>query len=215
MSKKHLRVLVLAAIALLLLVGVLWRFLSGGSEGGDTPAARIERLRQSGDVEALAEEAGNQEADVARLAVQALGRVGRPAAPRIERAMSDPRSKVREAAAIALGRAAGEEKADRLAAVARTDDSADVRAAAVAALGRVCACDQMKTLLAAMDDPDITVRRKAYAAVTRILDRRYEYNVQDPPEKRRAVIAIIREAWPEMKAETVKYHAARRKKRED
>jgi len=138
-----------------------------------------------------------------------------PAAPRIERAISDPRSKVREAAAIALGRAAGEEKADRLAEVARTDESADVRAAAVAALGRVYACDEMETLLAAMDDPDITVRRKANAAVTRVLDRRYEYHADDPPPKRRAVIAIIRKDWPETKAETVKYHAARRKKRED
>jgi HEAT repeat protein len=208
MQSPRFRLWILLAVAVIVAIGLAWHFRRAGAQS-DT--ARIDRYRERGDVEALAREVSNQKADTAAYAAKAMGTLGRPAAEHLERALGDPRVAVRESAALALGLAAEEGHTAALADAARHDGSATVRAAAVTALGRRRAVDEMEALLAALEDPNRTVRRRAAAAVTRILGRRYEVYVDGPEARRRDAVARLREAWPAMEARTRDYYAGLRK----
>ena len=172
--------------------------LAAGCGGDDQDAARIRHYRDARDTVALAAEVEKPAPAVARMAVEALGHCGPPAAAPLEKAARDTRPEVREMAAIALVRVAGDRPPPVLAALARSDTSADVRAAAVTALGQVRAVDEMETLLAALEDPDRAVRLRASVAVARIIGRRYETHVDGSPDKQREAVAQLRKAWPEM-----------------
>ena len=212
MMSMSLRVRVLIGVALVLAAVLGWRLLSGG-EGLSDPDAnvvRIERLKRKGDVAALAREASGSNVKVARLAVEALGHLGTKATPHIESAMQDSRPEIREKAALALGRAAGVEHSAPLAKAAGSDPSARVRASAVTALGRMHAYTEMQTLLAALEDEDVDVRRRANAAIRRVLGVSFGFRANDPPEKRRRAIATIRRQWPQLKRYADSYYKSRR-----
>jgi HEAT repeat protein len=94
--------------------------------------------------------------------------------------------------------------------VVREDPSPEVRAAAATALGGARAVDEMQTLLAALEDPDRTVRARANAAVARIIGRRYETYVDGTPEQRREAVERLRQAWPSMERDTRDYYRTMR-----
>ena len=208
------RLRILIAIAVVLSVVVGWRLVSGGGDrrnlGPDE--ARIDKLRRAGDVEALAAEIAGADEEAACRAVKAMASVGAKAVGHIERAMQDPRPKIRQKATLAYVRAAEPKQAAPLAKAARDDESPGVRAAAVTGIGRLCAYEEMETLLAAMDDPNLMVRRRAADAVAHIIGRRYRYNANDSSDKRRASIAVIRDVWAKDKKMIGRYHDHKSKK---
>ena len=180
-----------------------------GCSSGDPDSARIEGYRRDGNVDSLAQEVSSSDTADARRAVRALGTLGPQALPRIGEALRDNRIEVRQEAALAYGQAARGEPAIRLgglASVVREDPSPEVRAAAATALGGARAVDEMQTLLAALEDPDRTVRARANAAVARIIGRRYETYVDGTPEQRREAVAKLQQAWPSMERGTRDYY---------
>jgi len=195
MSNRHLRLSVLIGAALVVGAAVTWRLATGG-----------DRYRRKGDVAALGREVSNSDLKVAQRAVDALGVVGPKAVSEIEKAMGDDRPKVRAKAAIALASAGHRDRTALLAKAARDDPSADVRATAVSALGQVYAYNEMETLLAALEDGDVTVRRRAAEAICRITGVDFAFRADDPPEKRRKIIAIVRHLWPKMEPRVRDYY---------
>jgi len=186
--------------------------VAGCREPADANSARIDGLRRDGDSQALSQEVAGADLPSARRAVHALGTMGPKALPEIEQALRDERAEVRQQAALAYGQAAGADlpQVRRLAEVARQDPAAEVRAAAVTAIGNARAVDEMDTLLAALEDPDPTVRARASAAVARIIGRRYQTYVDGTPEERRQAVAALRQEWASMAQGVRQYHAARR-----
>ena len=204
MAFRGVRLVVLLVIAGVLATLVVWHAtrkepLGGGPAPRDPDAARVEQYRREGNLEALAGEAENPRAEVATRAVRAMGFLGPAAVPHLERRIGDARPEVREAAVVAWGRAAGDRPPEVIAAAARTDPSVIVRAAAVSVLGQVRAVNEMETLIAALDDPDHRVRVRASASIERILGRRYEVYLDDPPgsERRREAVEGLRKIWAE------------------
>jgi len=193
------------AAFLVLASGLTVAALLSGCSGDESAAARIERMGRQGDADGLAREAQNPDPDVSRLAVHTLGNLGSKAAPQVEEALKDPRSEIREAAAIALPRVERKQSARALASVVREDGSPNVRAAAATALGQVYAVDEVEALLAALEDPDRIVRFRASAAMARIVVRRYEFYVDGTPEERREAVERFRAAWPSMREDIRKF----------
>ena len=214
MTGSRMRPAILIGIALVLGVVVAWRFTTGGdSVDADETTARIDKLERAGDVRELAREVAKADVRVARRAVLALGRVGREAVREIEQALKDTRPKVREAASVALGRAGDEDEAPALAAVATGDESSSVRASAVQALGRMRAYTEMETLLQALNDEDIAVRRRANTAIVKVVGAGVGFQASDPPAKRAQAIRELRAMWMKMKAKTEEFYKARRSRR--
>ncbi len=205
MHQSRTRTVVLGLLGAVLLI-TLARMLAGlggdgGASQGDPDLARVEKLAENGDVEALAQEVDHQRIEVARRAVRGLGRIGRRAAPRIENLLRvNPRPEVREEAALALAKAAGDERALVLAEAAKRDKSPDVRAAAVTGLASVRAVDEMEAIFDALLDENRMVRIRAAAAVDKITGRRWELYVDGPAHKRAEAVQKLRQAWPGMKA---------------
>jgi hypothetical protein len=54
---------------------------------------------------------------------------------------------------------------------------------------------EMETFLAAMDDPDPIVRRRAGEAAKRFACADVRFRAEDPPEKRQAAIQTLRDLW--------------------
>ena len=205
----RLRIFIGLAVALALIVAGKLLFFGGEDTSTDDARgpqhARIEKLRRAKNLAALGAESGHASENVARLAVGALGRLGPEALPKIAKAMGDKRPRVREKSATAYAQVARHDQAAPLAKLAREDRSANVRAAAVAGLGRVCAFDEMETILVAMDDPDIAVRRRASKAATRIACVIVGYKADDLPAKRRAAIQRMRAHWQKEKDSARQY----------
>ena len=192
------RLLVLIGIGLLLLAFLAGRWLIFGDDNGeaeDPQLAQIRQFQESGDVEGLAERVGRGDALVAGRAVEALGRVGSRSLRHIEAAMHDPRPRVREKAATAFARVARYDNARSLARMATKDESPNVRAAAVSGLGKLAAFDEMDTILAAMSDPDLAVRRRAGRAARKIACAEVGYDPEAPPAERRVAIERMRSVW--------------------
>jgi len=216
MAYRGVRLAVLLIIAGVLATLVVWRAtrketLGGGPPPRDPDLARVEQHRREGNLEALAGEAENPRAEVATRAVRAMGSLGPAAVPHLERRIGDARPEVREAAVVAWGQAAGDLHPEVVAAAARTDPSVVVRAAAVSVLGQVRAVNEMDTLIEALDDPDRMVRVRASAAIERILGRRYEVYLDDPPgsERRRQAVENVRQIWAEEGHGARDYYAAK------
>ncbi|MCX5676859.1 MAG: HEAT repeat domain-containing protein [Planctomycetota bacterium] len=193
-----------------LLAAVAVTLSAAGCSSGDPDSARIEGYRRDGNVESLAQEVLSSDTADARKAVQALGTIGPQALPRIDEALRDNRIEVRQEAALAYGQAARGEPVRRLASVVREDPSPEVRAAAATALGGARAVDEMQTLLAALEDPDRTVRARANAAIARIIGRRYETYIDGTPEQRREAVEKLRQAWPSMEQGMRDYYKTQR-----
>jgi len=199
MQKPPLRLVVLIAVAVVLAGLVIWQLAFPGEDDAsaepDAAAARIEELRRERNVAGLAKEVSASDARTARRAVAALGRIGSEAVQQVKQAMRDPRPRVREQAASSFAEVAQREDAAPLARLAVEDKSPNVRAAAVSGLNRMCAYDQMESLLAAMMDGDIIVRRRAYRAAKRFACVQVAYRADDPPSKRRAAVQQLRAEW--------------------
>ena len=213
MFKGRLLLLVLIGIALVLVPLVVWQFATAG--GGnveaetetDPIAVRIEGHRRNGDTAALVREASSADVKVVRLAMYALADSGPVGVPHIERAIRDDRPQVREAAAAALGRAAGRDRSGLLAEVVSKDTAANVRATAASALGQMRAYNEMETLITALEDSDRMVRSRANAAINRITGVHFKFRADDPLKERNKAIAMIRRLWPTMKPNIERYYA--------
>jgi HEAT repeat protein len=199
------RLLVLIGVGLVMLAFLLGRWLFFGDEAGDSELAGIRQLQEAGDVEALAERVRRADAPVAGRAVEALGRVGSQSLGHIEAAMRDPRPLVREKAATAFARVARYDNARSLARMAAKDESANVRAAAVSGLGKLAAFDEMDTILAAMNDPDLAVRRRAARAARKIACAEVGYDPEAPLAERRVAIERMRGVWEAGKGRAAEY----------
>ncbi len=216
MTKVPLRLQTLIGIALLVAAAVVWRYAvaKGGGNAAvevdpeeDPIAARIEGHRRSRDTAALAKEASGDDVEAARLALYALAGSGSAGVPHIERAMRDQRPQVREAAAAALGRAAGRERSALLAEVVRDDTVASVRATAASALGGMRAYNEMETLMEALEDEDTAVRRRANAAISRITGIQFKFRADGPQKDRDKAIATMWELWPTIKLNLERHYA--------
>ena len=163
----------------------------GGS--GDPDTDRVNRLQKQGNAAALEQEVEKADTRVACLAVRALGRMGPQAQPQIEKALKSQYAEVRQEAALVYPRAVRGTAAPPLASAARTDGEPNVRAAAVTALGHMAAVDEIETLLAAVEDPDPLVRRRASEAIARIMGRIYDFS--GTPQQRHEAAALVRERW--------------------
>ncbi|MGB2802988.1 MAG: hypothetical protein WBD52_11865 [Phycisphaerae bacterium] len=217
MAYRGVRLAVLLIIAGVLATLVVWRAtrkepLGGGPAPRNPDVARVEQFRREGNLEALAGEADDPRAEVATRAVRAMGSLGPAAVPHLERRIADARPEVREAAVVAWGQAAGDCPPEVVAAAARTDPSVVVRATAVSVLGQVRAVNKMETLIAALDDLDHGVRVRASASIERIVGRRYEVYLDDPPgsDRRREAVENVRKIWAEEGQFVRDYYAAKK-----
>ena len=205
----------LIATAAVLVAVLIWQLISGGGPAIDSIDARMEKLRQAGDVEGLAAEGRSSDILAARRAVETLGYLGPKAVEHIEPFLADPRAEIRQRAATAYAKAADSNVAPPLAKVARTDTSPVVRAAAVTVLGQARVYGEMDTLLTAMNDEDVVVRRRAADAVTLILSLRHAYDPKGSSAQRLKAIAVIRQFWEPRKDFAGKYFEGARKRRKD
>ena len=200
------RLKLLVLVATVLAVVVIWRLVRDEAPQIDDLDARMEKLRTDGDVETLSREVQSPDIRTARRAVATMGYVGQKAVRQIRRALDDPRPKVRQQAAVAYARAADAKDLSPLTRVAQTDTSPIVRAAAVTALGQARAYEEMETLLAAMNEQDLVVRRRAAEAVVLILGRRYPYDPNAPSAQRLGSIAVIRQFWINTRNRVARYY---------
>lgn len=212
MWKERKRLIALAGVSAVLAGIVVFLYTRSGVNRqvdrlhSDDAGERVEAIhalaRSDSDsaADALGEAAGDSDAEVAREAVAALGRMRRAKnASRVRRALDDKRAEVRAAAAVALGDLG--DPADVPVLVERLAEPAQgshVRAAVAFALGRLDDWRAMPALVDALEDPSPKVRGRAYSAIRRILQLDVGFRASDPPAKRRAIIARIRQFYPSM-----------------
>ena len=205
------RLLILIGATIVLAAVVVWQWTGGSDEAGDA-FRRIEKLANNGDQAGLAAEAAVKDVQAACRAVRAMGRVGRKAMGGIRVAMKDKRPEVRQAAVIAVSHAGGEKETPTLSTVVAADDSPAVRAAAALSLGRMRAYTEIETLLNALADDDENVRRRANAAIEKIIGAGVSFKASDLPENRRQKIAELRALWNKMKAKTEFFYEAKKRR---
>lgn len=191
---------------------------SDNDEPKDPDAVRMEEIRRIRDLATLAKEAAGPKVEVARTAVEAMSHIGPVAAPEIRKVMRDSRPEVREAAVVALGRVSAHvpPPADMaaLAEASREDEAEKVRAGAVTALGGMYAFEELETLLSRMlDDESVDVRRRAAAAVIRIIGEDVGFKADGSLPERRQAIERIRAVWREHGQRIRTYYTALRKQR--
>ncbi len=130
---------------------------------------KVERYAEKKDIASLAQAAKNQNAIVARTAVDMLGSVGGDAArTEIERAMTDSRPEVRETAIATYGRVAESGQLRPLEQAWSSPAPAD-RAAAARALGQTRSWKGLEIVIAGLYDRDPRVRACSYGAIQNIL----------------------------------------------
>lgn len=173
---------------------------------------RIEKLANNGEQTALEAEASVKDVKVACRAVRAMGRVGRKALGGVRAAMKDKRPEVRQAAVIAVSQAGGKKETPSVAAIVAADESPAVRAAAALSLGRMRAYTEMDTLLNALADDDEDVRRRANAAIEKIIGAGVSFRASASEEKRMRDIASLRAIWNKMKAKTEFFYQAQKRR---
>jgi len=212
------RLWILIAVTAVLAAVVLWTWmrpgLSGGAEGYLAVQRKVEAIADSGDQEALVAETRVRDDKKACMAVRAMGRIGPKAAPAVREAMMDRRPLVRQAATVAIGNAGDETDVPAVSAVLIKDESPAVRAAAALTLGRMRAYTEMDKLLDALADDDLNVRRRANAAIVKILGVSAGFNASDAPARRQKAIAALRGMWAKMRTKTETFYEARKKRLE-
>jgi HEAT repeat protein len=196
----------LIAIAAILGLLVIWQSMGTAPVQLDEIDASIEKLRANDDVEALDVAVKSKNIRTARRAVEAMGYLGPMYVKRLRTALSDPRPQIRQQAATAYARAANIKDIAPLTKVAQTDKSPVVRASAITALGKKRVYEEMETLLQAMNDDDIMVRRRATEAVVLLIGRRYPYKPNASSARRLKYIAVIREFWTHAKGPAGNYY---------
>ena len=224
MNYIPMRLRVLIAIAVLLTPLVIWRIVSTGDAAPDMSpeeiAIREDRL--NGNVEGLVEKVKTYPPKFAKKAVRNLGPGGARSLPFLNKIMlEDKRPEIRQHAAQAAAQAIqvatpkdeplDERMTDALVTVLSSDKSPEVRAKVASVLGQLYDYNNMASLLKAMDDEHLAVRRKAFEAVTRIFARRYKFKPDGASDKRKAVIQLIAEDWKVYKTHVGEYHDRHRK----
>jgi hypothetical protein len=68
---------------------------------------------------------------------------------------------------------------------------------------------EMETLMEALGDEEAAVRRRAHAAISRITGVRFKFRADDPKEDRDEAIETMRELWPTIKLNLVRYYEKR------
>jgi len=183
----------------IVILGGLLVLAAAGVPGCSEPESEIEQIQElekAGDVDALAKRATEAEPDVGRQAVRSLGRLGARAEPALRQVMKQGKPTVRSEAALVYPRVTKRQEAQApLSELSRRDPEPHVRAAAVTALGHMRALESMDTILEALNDPKLVVRRRAANAVTRIMGRAYELYLNGPEEKRLQAIEGLRQDW--------------------
>jgi hypothetical protein len=104
----------------------------------------------------------------------------------------------REAAAVKLA-ALGERAHDLQVRVLNESRDPNVRAAMIQGLAAQWEYGSMPAFLDAMNDESPLVRGRAGAAVQRMLGADFGFQYDDPPEKRKALIAGLRKEWEFLK----------------
>jgi len=204
-----LRIRILIGI-LVLAVGALvvrMLFFSGPSDtgGGDETRRRIARLAEAKDIEALSEQAGGGDDHAATLAVSALGGLGPPALPALDKALADRRPAVREKAATSFSRIAPRGQAGKLASMSQSDPSPNARAAAVAGMDRMFAFQEMDAIIEAMEDSDPAVRRRASRLATKFAGVTVQYDPDASPAECRQGARRMRQYWQENKPQIIPF----------
>jgi len=115
--------------------------------------------------------------------------------PHLKKAVRSGDERIREAAAIGIGRLGESSDPDVLISALRNDRAATVRAAAATALGRLNCWEAGPALIDALEDPDTNVRSRAGAALRKIMGVDFHYRANDPD--RAKAIQKIRKWWPE------------------
>ncbi len=212
MGNMRPRLLILIAITIVLAVVVVW-YWSGGGDVDAVAFRRIEKLANNGDQAALEAEASVKDVTEACRAVRAMGRVGPRALSGIRLALKDERPAVRQVAVIAVSQAGSETETPVVSTIVIKDKSPAVRAAAALSLGRMRAYKETETLLDAMADEDEDVRRRANAAVEKIIGAGVSFKASAPEEARRRRIAELRALWNQMKARTEQFYQMRKQRK--
>ncbi|MCX5682218.1 MAG: HEAT repeat domain-containing protein [Planctomycetota bacterium] len=173
------------------------------AQPGDTKARlaainEIAHAPSAKTMSALAPLTTDADTQVSVRALETLGRMRRvEAVEPMKAALKDPRPETREAGVIALGRLGARGDPEALVQALRTDAAPEVRAAAVTALGLNHDWSAMPDILRALEDESDLVRAGAASAVRRLWQRDFFYRPDDPPQKRAASVARIRDAWEE------------------
>jgi hypothetical protein len=187
--------------------------------------AHMEQLRTEGNVEALESEVQSKDVKRAKRAVETLGYLGRSSIEKRDVSIkkirvtmkNDSRPEIRQAAVIAYAKVmekTSPKKQDPapLGNIARTDKSKDVRICTITALGNMGAYEELETLLQAMNDDDLTIRRRAAEAVVLVIRRRYTFHPNASPKQRLKEIDRIRHFWKFYQDNVTKFHNDKRKK---
>jgi HEAT repeat protein len=206
------RISVIVGLGLVVVV-VLW-LLTPSSTPADPNAAlaRIDKAQAKQDVATLKAAAQSPDATVAARAVQALGVVGGAEARDVVRqSMQDSRWEVRQASASAWAKVGNRQNGAPLSGLIQKDPSPQVRRAAVSAADDLKAVDSVPDLIAALDDPDRSVRESAMYSLDHILGIlvSHVYRPDDPPEQRKAAMAKITAQFndPNFKQGLVRYYS--------
>jgi HEAT repeat protein len=217
------RLRILIGLCVVLTPLVIWRIVLSGDPAPtiEPEVAAIQKDLDDGNIEGLVKKVKTYSPKHARRAVLALGHIGRKSLPALTRILlDDKRAGVRQQAALAMAKpiqasvpankAITKQMTAALVAALATDEAPEVRAAAISVLGRVYDYENMDSLLKAMDDEDLNVRRRAYQAVTRIFGRKYLFNPTKSSAKRKVIIQEIDKAWQVYKSHVGDYRDTHR-----
>jgi HEAT repeat protein len=129
----------------------------------------------------------------------------------------EPREAVRAKAATALNFCiAADQPKDpdsgpikALATALRNDTAPEVRASSAATLGHCRAYEVMDSLIDALEDKDVSVRRAAHAALDKITGLALEFRPDGPEAERSEAVKNLRAAWrdnPQFREGLVRYY---------
>ena len=113
-------------------------------------------------------------------------------------ALEAPSSDEQEVAAVQLAQL-GRPAREHLQRVLSQSQSPQVRAACIRGLAVQWDYDSMPAMLDALDDESQWVRGRAVEAVERMMSRNFNYQSDDPADKRAAAAFRIREHWEEFR----------------
>jgi HEAT repeat protein len=216
---------ILLTVAAVLVILVIWIAPWSGAPPLAKLDAHMEQLRTEDNVEALESEIQSKDVKRARRAVETLGYLGQSFSKKRDRAIktirvtmkNDSRQQIRQTAVIAYAKAmetASPKTHDPapLGEIVRTDKDKNLVICSINALGDMGAYEELETLLQAMNNDDITIRRRAAEAVVLVVRRRYTFHPNASPETRLREIDRIRQFWKFYQDNVTKFHKDKRKK---
>jgi HEAT repeat protein len=140
----------------------------------------------------------------------------RPESPETlaHRALSAPTEREQEEAAVALSNlnCSGLEK--HLRSVLEQSQTPGVRAACIQGLRIREDYGSVEMLFEALEDPSPLVQGRAAAALTHLLGRDHFFRPNDPPERRKMVIAAMRVSWEQLQESPLLVEYRRRQEKE-